>query len=102
MATTALLVKEEGKEIRMLFMTAPTPTGVDVDIIQADIDFMPVGKVSIGVDHRDEETYHRELRKHASEAGDFVPDFSTNPEWNPGYVEPTEEEEQTNPPEENV
>jgi hypothetical protein len=86
MATTALSIKQEdGSEQRLLFMTTPTENGVDVDIHLADSDFMPTGTPSIGIDKKQEEEYHKQLRKEASEKGQFVKDHSTNPEWNPDY-----------------
>lgn len=86
MATTALRITEEGGvEKRLLFMTVPTPTGVDVDIYPADEEFNPVGTASLGVSQQPEDQYHTDLRKQASEKGHFVPEYSTNPEWNPGY-----------------
>jgi hypothetical protein len=86
MATTALLIKENGKEERVLFMTVPSPTGVDVDIFSADENFMPTGTPSIGVDEKQEDNYHMLLRKEANDRGQFVAEHSTNPEWNPGYI----------------
>ena len=86
MATTAILVKKEGLEKRLLFMTASSPTGVDVDIFLGDENFLPIGRASIGVDLKSEEDYHRQLRKESSEKGHFVREHSTNPEWNPAYV----------------
>lgn len=86
MATTALIVKEEnGNEVRMLFMTVATKDGVDVDIFLADEEFLPKGTPSLGIDPKQEEEYHRLLRKEASERGQFVESHSTNPEWNPNY-----------------
>jgi hypothetical protein len=40
---------------------------------------------SKSIHEHDEETYHKELRKQASEKGHFVPEESTDYEWNPGY-----------------
>ena len=91
MATTALRIMKDGIEHRLLFMTVPTPTGVDVDIYPADEDFIPEGTASIGANNQQEHEYHIKLRKEASEKGQFVPEYSTNPEYNPGYIEPAEE-----------
>lgn len=93
MATTALKILNRGVESRMLFMTAPTPTGVDVDVYSADENYLPFGSTSLGVDPRDEATYHIELRKQAIEHNHFVPDYSSNPEWTPGYVEEIDDAE---------
>ena len=92
MGTTALKITNDGVEKRLLFMTVPTEHGVDVDLYEANEEFMPIGKASIGASDKHEIEYHVELRKEASKKGQFVPEFSTNPEYNPGYVEPTEEE----------
>lgn len=92
MATTALRINNpELGEQRMLFMTAPTPTGIDIDIVLADAEFLPVGKPSLGAMNGSEEDYHKKLRVESSKKGQFVPEFSSNPEWNPGYVEPVED-----------
>ncbi len=86
MATTALQIEEENGSIkRLLFMTVPTPTGVDVDIFMADEEFTPVGSVSLGISELNEVDYHTSLRQQASEKGQFIPDFSTDPQLNPGY-----------------
>lgn len=86
MATTALLIKnEDGTQERVLFMTCPTPNGVDVDLFLADENFLPMGTPSLGVDTKKEDEYHKLLRKQASEKGQFVEEHSTNPEWNPNY-----------------
>lgn len=87
MSTTALRI--QGKN--MLFMTVPLVKGLAVDIFMADENFEPTGTPSIGVsEYLDEETYHRQLRLEATAKGQFVPEYSTNPELNPGYVESEE------------
>ena len=93
MPVTAIKILKEGKEERMLFMTAMRgEKGVDVDIYLANEEFMPMGTPSLGFSNDSEENYHRELRKQSQERGHFVPEFSTNREWNPDYV-PGENEE---------
>ena len=93
MATTAIKITREDGPNHLLFMTASTEAGIDVDVSLADGDFIPLGTTSLGISpkHQDEESYHRTLRQQAHEKGQFVPDYSTNPEWNPGYVAFTEE-----------
>tara|TARA_B110000503_G_C7032146_1_gene364492 strand:+ start:703 stop:1005 length:303 start_codon:yes stop_codon:yes gene_type:complete len=93
MATTAIKITKYGSINRLLFMTAQTEAGIDVDVSLADSDFMPLGTTSLGISpkHQDEEAYHKELRQQAHEKDQFVSDYSTNPEWNPNYVESTEE-----------
>lgn len=97
MATTALKITKNGQEQRLLFMTVPRGDGrgLDVDVFKATAEFMPEGTPSLGVSEMvDEEAYHKALRDNAFKEGHFVPEFSTNPEWNPGYVEevPVKEE----------
>lgn len=82
MATTAL--KIDGKNL--LFMTVQVPgAGVDVDIFTADEEFMAFGTPSLGTSVLKEEEYHKDLRRQSVEKGHFVPEYSTNPEWNPGW-----------------
>lgn len=90
MATTALKIVKNEQEQRLLFMTVSRQDGrgLDVDIFKADNEFMPEGTPSLGVSEIvDEAEYHKALRANALQEGHFVPEFSTNPEWNPGYVE---------------
>jgi hypothetical protein len=83
MPTTALkITKEDGTVNHIMMMTAPTPTGIDIDIQLTDANYMPVGKPSLGAMAKDEKEYHVELRKVSHEKGHFVPEYSTNPEWN--------------------
>lgn len=91
--TTALLIKEHGVEKRLLFMTVPTVGAIHVDLFLANENFEPIGQTSIGESPTitDEVEYHTRLRAEASERGQFVPECSTNPELNPGYVEYVEE-----------
>lgn len=84
MSTTALKIQKDGQETRLLFMTTPTKTGVDVDIFMADEEFIPVGSASIGVSQLSEDVYHTKLRVEAKERGQLVEEFCTDPEWNPG------------------
>lgn len=91
MATTSLTVKSEtGEDINVTFITAETAENVIVvQVYKTDDDFNPVGTASISVaQFPSEEEYHKQLREEAGKRGQFVADYSTNPEWNPGYVEP--------------
>lgn len=76
------VVSEDGKT---------TKNFISIELIRCDEDFMPVGMGSKSIDGRDEETYHKELRLAATIQGQFVPEESTDPQWNPGYEEPLEE-----------
>ena len=95
MATTSIKTKkEDGEEVILMFMTAPKKDGgIDVDVFLANAENEPVGTPSIGYDLRTEEDYHKDLRRMALEKNEFIPDHSTNHEWNPGYVEPEEPEQ---------
>ena len=91
MAATALRIK--GHET---FITSiPSEKGVLLDLHITGKDFKPIPDIdpTPGYDERNEETYHRELRLHYHAKGEFISEFSTNPEWNPGYVEEKEGED---------
>lgn len=93
MAVTTIKTKKDQEDVILMFMTSPKKEGehgIDVDIFLANEEYEPFGKPSLGIDMRNEEEYHKELRKQASERGEFIPEASTHPEWNPGYVEPEE------------
>lgn len=94
MACTALkITKLDGQIVRVKFMTVPTPTHTDVDIYNCDEEFIPIGNPEMGVSEMDEETYHKKLRVEATERGQFVPEESTDRHWNPGYIEPPDEDQ---------
>ena len=79
-------------DVRLLFMTVPSDTGIDINLSLADENFMPIGKPSYSMMPQDEISYHTELRQKATEVGEFVKEFSTNPELNPGYIAEVEDE----------
>ena len=92
MAVTALKIGD----VRIKFMTVPgepitsedgtsTKSFLQVELYTCDEEFIPQGMASRSIHEHDEETYHKELRKQASEKGHFVPEESTDYEWNPGY-----------------
>ena len=83
MATTALKIVKDGAAVRSKFMTVDNGEHLDVDIYHCDQEFNPIGQPMQGVDERSEEDYHKALRKEAQAKGQFVPEESTNPEWNP-------------------
>lgn len=89
MARTTIKTKKDGQEHVLIIMTVPRQEGgLDIDILLGNEDYEPTGTPSLGFDPRTEEEYHKELRKQASERNEYVSEFSTNPEWNPDYVEP--------------
>lgn len=57
-----------------------------------DGEFLPFGAAEITVSEKSEEEFHKELRAQADAEGHLVQGESTDPQWNPGYVEPDEEE----------
>ena len=83
----------EGEVKRLKFMTVQTPEHLDVDIFSCNEDFIPEGDAFMTIDKRDEENYHRTLRREATEKGHYVSEESTNPEWNPDYIERINNEE---------
>lgn len=86
MATTALIINDQ----KMLIMTVARENGViDVDIFLGDDDFLPTGTASLGMCPQSitEEEYHKTLRAQAHEKGQYVPEASSNNEWNPGEPE---------------
>jgi len=95
MATTSLKIKtEDGTENRLMFLTTQSLEDIiNVTIYRATEDFTPTGVASHGIaEFTSEEEYHKDLRRQAHDKGQFVPDYSTNPDWNPGYVEPQDDD----------
>lgn len=89
MPCTAIKIEKDGKIQRLKFLTVAHEIYTDVDIFECDEDFIPRGNPAMGVDKRLEDEYHIELRKEAARWGQYVPEESTNPEWNPGSGENT-------------
>jgi hypothetical protein len=62
-----------------------------IQMYKADGEFKPLGDPETFVDEeRNEQQWHTMLREDAIKQGHFVPQFSTDPEWNP---EPIKEPE---------
>lgn len=92
MATTALEI--DGKKLKIMTLPAPVNKTDDendvkvftqVTLYSCDQDFMPMDVGAVTIHEDDEETYHRNLREVAHQAGHFIPDQSTDYKWNPGY-----------------
>ena len=84
MPTTAILIKgKDEKETRLKFMTLFRDGFLDIEVHLCDEEFIPFGNTSRSMDKITDEEYHKKLRKEASDKGHFVPEESTNPEWNP-------------------
>lgn len=91
MPVTAVRTKDKsGQELRLQFMTIPSEKGLLIDIYMCDPEFVPTGKPEHLLEEVDEVEYHKKLREAATEAAEFEPGYSSNPEWNPGYVEESE------------
>jgi len=95
MAVTAIQAEKNGKIVRMKFMTVQTEDHLDVDVFSCNEEFIPIGEPAMGLDPREEEEYHRQLRTGAILHGQFIPNESTHPEWTPGYVELPEEDNES-------
>lgn len=92
MPVTALQLPDPktGGTRRLMFITQDFNEHLSIDVYQCDIDWNPMGQATLGTHIDDEETYHRKLREESSKRGHFMPEYSTNPEWSPGYVDPDE------------
>jgi len=87
MPLTSIKLDWNGTERRLQFITEQHETGLYVAVQACNEEWKPVTPPTETTDVRTEEVYHRELRLEASKQGNFVPQYSTNPEWNPGYIE---------------
>lgn len=88
MPVTSIEIKDkQGISRKLQFITEQYETGLYVAVYTCDKDWIPRGTPSQTTDVRTEEVYHRELREKAFETGDLVPQYCTNPEWTPGYIE---------------
>lgn len=103
MPTTALEVgKQKIKFITMGSEVIKSKDGtkeksfLNVELRICDEDFIPMGPGSLSIHEDNEETYHRNLRIEAKKKGHFVPEESTDHEWNPDY-KPEEVSEEHNP-----
>ncbi len=79
-------------------MTLPDEKYVYVELFPADENYRPVLGVQPErtlIEDKTEEQVHRDIREGAIEKGQFVPEYSTNPEVTPGYTEPKEDVLQT-------
>ena len=92
MPVTALLLPDiknsiPGATKKIKFVTQDSKEHLLVDIYECNEDWIEVGKPTEGTHIDNEETYHRNLRIESMKRGHFVRGQSTNPEWNPDYVE---------------
>lgn len=65
-------------------LTIQMDKALSIDLYQCDEDFKEMGipEKFIMVDQSEEE-FHTKLRIEANEKGHYVPEYSTNHEWNP-------------------
>lgn len=90
--TAIKITKDDGTTVRIKFMTVGNPGHIDIDLYHCNEEFIPIGEPLMSQVEGDEESYHKKLRLEASEKNQFVPEESTDRDWNPGYIEPPENE----------
>lgn len=84
MALTSIHIKWKDTDQYLQFITEQFPTGLYVRVQSCNEKWVPVGSASETTDDRKEEFFHRALRLESQARGTFVPQYSTDPEWNPG------------------
>lgn len=85
MAATALKITKGEQTYHLLMVTVKGENGTDIAIhnVKSDYIIEQGSKPEYGVSNKEEDLYHKDLRVDALKAGHFMPEFSTNPEWNP-------------------
>jgi len=90
---------KDGSKRRMQFVTYPIVNNdkilTHVLVYSCDENWVSLDDPAQTFDDREEEVYHRELRKVAHEKGELVKQYTTDPEWNPDYVPSNEEGDDT-------
>jgi hypothetical protein len=79
MPQTCLRIRDKN----IVFITQQQEKALYIALYSADEEFKPMGPPQESIHEDPEETWHKNLRRDASEKGHYVPQFSTNPEWNP-------------------
>lgn len=92
MPVTALKVPRDQGVIRTKVVTTATEHGLLVELYNCDSEWREVGNPERYGETVPEDQYHKALRMDASIAGHYIPEESTDPEWNPNYKEETENE----------
>lgn len=88
MPATTIRIKRDSGESRLMFITDQVDNTLTINVYPCDENYIPKGKpITSTIVGRNEEDYHRNLRKDASEKDQLMKGYCTNPEWNPGYVE---------------
>jgi len=85
MPATTINLGEKG--IIMFITDQIEENKLSVNIYKCDDKNIPQGKPFIIQLEGNEVEYHKKLRLEAKEKGHFIPGHSTNPEWNPDYIE---------------
>lgn len=86
MPVTALLLPDKkGETKKIKFITQDFAVNLSVDVYQCDENWVPKGEPTQGTHTDDEEKFHKDLREEAAKRGHFVPEQSTDYQWNPGY-----------------
>ncbi len=92
MPATSLKINNDGAEYRLMFITQQYgENDFTVNIYRCNEEHVPMGEPITKNLLGKEEDYHKNLRQESNEKGHFLPGHSTDPEWNPGYVESQEE-----------
>lgn len=92
-ATSIETTWKDGSKRKMQFVTYPLNEKlIQVNVYSCDQNWVSLDDPAITFDERDEETFHRQLREQADAKGELVRQYTTDPEWTPGY-EPTEDQD---------
>lgn len=88
MALTSILTKrKDDTPLRLQFITTQYDEGTLVQVYECTEEWIPFGQPKYVERSETEETFHKSLRKEATEKGEYDSRYSTNPEWNPGAEE---------------
>jgi hypothetical protein len=86
MALTSLKIEKDGMINYLQFATDQLEDDIlRILLYVCNPDWEPLGDPQISGDRRTEEDFHIQLRLSATEKGHYVPEYSTDPQWNPGY-----------------
>ncbi len=81
--TSLEIVDKTIKKIQ--FITTSIDSLLEVEIYLCGENWNPISKIGRSIDDRSEEDFHKQLRKDASEKGQLVKKYCTDPEWNPDF-----------------
>lgn len=90
--TSIRIPQEDGSFRNLQFYTTDVPEGTFVGVRLCNDEWIPSGDPAETLDERSEEEYHTALRAAAHEKGQFVSQYSTDPEWNPEGLKPLTDE----------